>query len=184
MSAELCEKCGAELPPSSPAECLECGAPVRVHRRMSRAERRKVRRWRESQYSPEDMVNHAVHEVAVPALGLLYLGVFNAFAGLFAVGFGVFGLAFPLMKLPPTPLFVVGMYLLISGVLTFVAGLWMQKAKLYPLCVMGCVLAISGAGPWWMIGLPIGILGLYKLTRPRVRQGFAANRPDFDPDQN
>jgi hypothetical protein len=144
--------------------------------------RRQIRQLRESHYSAEDLVNHAVHQVGVPALGLLYLGVFNAAAGLFAVGFGVLALVIPRMNAPPLVWIAIGVYLLASGVLTFVAGLWMQRAKLYPLCVMGCVLAISGAGPWWIIGVPVGVYGLIVLCRPRVRQGFAANRPGYDPD--
>lgn len=167
MRNTTCDQCGADVPAD---RCPECGA-------MTRAARR---RWRESQYSPEDLVNHAVHEVGVPALGLLYLGVFNAAAGLFGA---VIGLAAGGFR--PDSLWapLLGLYLLVSGVISFVAGLHMQKARHYALSIVGCVLCISGISPWCFLGVFIGAFGLYKLSRPKVRQGFAANRPDFDPDR-
>lgn len=128
MSGESCDKCGAERPADEgvPGDCPSCGAPP-GRRPMTR---REIRRMRESRYSAEDLVNHAVHQVGVPALGLCYLGVINAGAGLIGLVIGLNMIASQPGRLDGLWGLAVGLYLLVSGVLTFVAGLWMQRAKM------------------------------------------------------
>lgn len=177
-----CPHCRAEVEPDGRVECPACGAALPpVARRVRGFRRSRVRPPTEDD-RPEDLVNHARGQCEMPALGLLYLGLFHAVAGPVMLGCGLlssFGVP-PLF--PPEYMVVVGSYLFVSGVVTFYAGVRMRRAEVYPLCVAGCVLMVAAVSPWWFLGMPLGLFGLYKLTRPRVRQGFAANRGEADPD--
>ena len=63
------------------------------------------------------------------------------------------------------------------------AGKQMMEAKQYGLCLVACVMVlIPGVSPCCVIGLFFGITGITRLNDPRVKRGFAANRPGFDPD--
>lgn len=182
MPVVPCPHCRAEVEPDGRDRCPACGAELPPPARRVRGFRRVRVRPPTEDDAAEDLVNHAKGQCEIAALGLLYLGLFHAAAGPAMVGCGLLPLLGVTGPIPPEYLIVSGAYLFVSGVVTFYAGVRMRRAEAYPLCVAGCVLMVAAVSPWWFLGIPLGLFGLYKLTRPRVRLGFAANRQQADPD--
>lgn len=166
-----CPACGTEVPPPV-ARRVRGFRPVRVRP--------------PGEYDPaEDLVNYTKGRCEMPALGLLYTGVGNILLGLMALLYGVLGWAVPLFLWTTSDFRVLlgaGLYQVVVGVVTVCAGLRMRRAELYPLCVAGCLLTATALNMLWVIGIPLSLFGLITLLRPRVRQGFAANRREADLD--
>lgn len=76
-----------------------------------------------------------------------------------------------------------GLYSVLVGGFWVYAGLQFKEAKQYGLCLVACVtVLIPGVSPCCLLGLIFGIMGLTKLNNARVKKGFQANRPGYDPD--
>ena len=144
---------------------------------------RRRRQWpyRDHDDSPAALIRYAQDECNGPASGLMVVGMLTLLAGV-----GRLILSFTGVNNAGDPTyFLIGfsVYSVVVGAFWVYAGLQMKEAKQYGLCLVACVMVlIPGVSPCCVIGLFFGIAGVNKLNDPRVKRGFAANRPGYDPD--
>lgn len=130
--------------------------------------------------SPQEQIDYAKSECESPGNGLRVIGMLTVVSGLFEVVMvaGRFdGNSGTLQMLG------YGVYSVLTGAFWVYAGVQMQAVKQYGVCLIGCVsVIIPGVSPCCMLGVIFGLMGVSKLNDRRVKLGFAANRPDLDPD--
>jgi hypothetical protein len=201
----VCPHCRAELDLDAEdvgalVECPACQTgftpPLPIARPV-RPEERALRPWGRSgartdrqrgehEDSSAGMIRHAKALCSTEGGLLMASGAMSLMSGLgSATGGALVGK--PAFGIPPEwmPFVYVGygIFLVAIGAFQIYAGRQMQQVKQHGLCVLGCVLAVVGVvGPLGFLGLAFGLMGVSKLNDRRVKLGFAANRPDFDPD--
>lgn len=147
-----------------------------------RARRRRLWPYREHDDNPRELVRYAMTECAAPSTGLIVVGVLTVLIGLWrAVSmFWVFD------EPVDSGLYLLlgyGLYSVLVGGFWVFAGIQMKEAKMYGLSMIACItVLIPGVSPCCVLGIVFGVMGISKLNDPRVKRGFQANRPGFDPD--
>lgn len=126
-------------------------------------------------------VRDAVAACAAPGIGLMFLGGATALGGLAQA---VAALFLQFVEGPPDDqlylLLGYGLYSLAVGGFWVYAGWQLKRAKQYGLCVVACATAlVPGLYLCCPLNLVFGLLGLRRLTDPRVKRGFEANRPGY-----
>lgn len=196
----VCQRCGDDAGLSvgeggKAAECLACQNRFAASLPVARPVHRSGQRPPAHDRANEELIRHAKTECTVAGGGLIALGALSVFTGLgvaisgwmFVSGGSASGQALPGLSHTQTGFLYLtgGLYGMAAAVFQMYAGRQMQLAKQYGLCLIACVLAVvPGVSFTCVVGLIFGGMGLLKLTNPQVRQGFAANRPDYDPDRN
>jgi len=147
-----------------------------------RVRRRRSWPYRDHDDHPRELVRYAKVECASPGTGLIVVGVLTILMGLWQTVssfqmFDDFTDSGPYLSLG------YAVYSILTGGFWIFAGIQMKDAKLYGLSMVACVtVIIPGVSPCCVLGLIFGIMGITKLNDPRVKRGFQANRPGFDPD--
>jgi hypothetical protein len=130
--------------------------------------------------SPQEQIRYAMSECDGPGTGLIVIGVLTVLSGLSGV---VTSAAQFDTGSEPLLMLGLGIYSVLAGAFWVYAGNQMKAAKQYGVCLIGCVsVIIPGVSPCCVLGVVFGLSGVSKLNDRRVKLGFAANRPDFDPD--
>lgn len=162
------------VPPPQPSDIPPWQRPR--EREPGRSRRTLVEREPDS---PQEQIAYARSECDGPGAGLMVIGVLTVLSGLFEVAAAIRldGSA------PPLQMLGYGVYSVLAGAFWVYAGTQMKAVKQYGVCLIGCVsVIVPGVSPCCMLGVVFGIMGVSKLNDRRVKLGFAANRPDFDPD--
>ncbi len=148
-----------------------------------RGHRRRSWPYREHDESPKALVRDAQTECTGPGTGLIVVGSLSILMGLVRAGSMLFWVADGTADAETYLWIGYGVYSLAAGAFWVYAGIQLQQAKLYGVCLVACVtVLIPGVSPCCVLGVIFGIMGLTKLNDPRVKKGFAANRPGYDPD--
>lgn len=166
------------------------GPPWRREREdddYDRRRRRSLAYRRDEDESPRSLIRYAKAECSASAVGLIVVGaltiLFGALRLVLVGGVLATGATDEDEQLAMAVGIAVGVYSLVMGAFVVYAGSRMREAKNYPLCMIGCVLVlIPGISPCCILGLVFGIMGITKLNDGRVKRGFEANRPGYDPD--
>jgi hypothetical protein len=177
-----CPACEQQFTADPPPPAVE--PPWRRAGDPDDTDRPRRRQWpfRDFDESADGLVRYAQDQCNGAGCGLVVVGALTLVAGLgrmilsLSAGNNAGG--------GPTPLLLgVGVYSVLVGAFWMYAGKQMMAAKQYGLCLVACVMVlIPGVSPCCVIGLFFGISGISRLNDPRVKRGFAANRPGFDPD--
>ena len=132
--------------------------------------------------TPKALVRDAKTECTAAATGLIIVGAMTVLVGLVRAGSTLWMVGE--FDEPGTYLWLgYGLYSVLVGGFWVYAGLQFKEAKQYGLCLVACVtVLIPGVSPCCVLGLIFGIMGLVKLNDSRVKKGFQANRPGYDPD--
>jgi hypothetical protein len=152
----FCSKCGASLDPNSQF-CPSCGAPVSTSMSTS------------SSGSPPTVPSPAPSYSPGPAssmqrpTGVTILAVLAGLGGLVLIGFGLI-----------FTLFGFGLIFVVFGLLELgvVYGYWTGASWAWWLGIIVSVLDILSIVTFDVIGLIIGLIMLYYLTRPHVKTWF------------
>lgn len=150
--------------------------------------RPRRRRSRYDDDSPDELVSYAKRECSTPGVGLIVIGVADILIGILRVVMGVVMAGAARANNEEEAVVMVinvgyGAYSVLIGVFFLYAGSQFREARQYTVCMCGCIVALLPLiDPCCLLGLIFGIMGLIKLSEARVKQGFEANRPGFDPD--
>ncbi len=150
-------------------------------------DRPRRRRSRYDDDSPGELVANAKRECSASGIGIIIIGVITILTGLLRFGIGVVGAGVGAGAGDEGVMMVInlayGVYSLVVGAFWVYAGIQLKEAKMYGLCMVGCVMAlIPGVSPCCILGLIFGIMGIVKLNDSRVKRGFDANKPDYQGD--
>lgn len=147
-----------------------------------RARRRRLWPYREHDDTPQELVRYAKTECAAPSTGLIVVGVLTVLVGMWRA----VSTFWMLDEFADSGLYLLlgyGLYSVLVGGFWIFAGIQMKEAKLFGLSMIACItVIIPGVSPCCILGLIFGTMGISKLNDPRVKRGFQANQPGFDPD--
>lgn len=155
--------------------------------------RRRRRPYSRDDDSPDELISYAKRECSAPGVGLLIIAVWGLLSGIGALVLYTLMANGQLANLNPRAggmgqwevAFNIGLsvYQIVFSAFLLYAGIQMREAKQYTMCMIACVMVmIPLFSPCCLLGLIFGIMGVTKLNETRVKQGFEANRPGFDPD--
>lgn len=179
-----CPACDKQFT-ADPPPAVEDEPPWRKTADPENADTHRPRRrpwpFRDFEESPAGLVRYAQDQCNGAGCGLVVVGALTLLAGLGRIFLTVIA---GNNASGPTPLLLgIAVYSVFVGAFWMYAGKQMMEAKQYGLCLVACVMVIiPGVSPCCVIGLFFGISGIARLNDPRVKDGFAANRPGFDPD--
>lgn len=180
MPATVCPHCGVEidLGAADVSQIVECPA---CEQQFPAATEPPAHSESPADDEPaEVLIRYARQQCEGTVVGLLVIGTITVMIGLCVVieFFYQFGNISGRDIWPS----VYGLYMLCTGGFWVYAGLQMKEAKQYGVCLMACATLLPALNPCCILGPIFGAMGLGRLNDPRVRRGFAANRPNYDQD--
>jgi hypothetical protein len=132
--------------------------------------------------SREHLILQAKAECSGPGSGLVVIGVLTLLHGLWrtADGFARLDAAADVWDYA---VLGYGVYSLAMGPFWVYVGVQMVQARQWGVCLIGCAtILLPVVSPCCLLGFVSGVSGLSKLRDERVKRGFDANRPGFNPD--
>lgn len=149
----FCSKCGTSLDPNAQF-CPSCGAAVNAA-------------------NPSSQPVPTVSTQLQRPTGVIVLAVLAAIAGLGSLGFGAAGGAILAFLLPGVG-FAFSILFVVFALIQFgiAYGFWVGATWAWWLGIIGAVLQVISIIGLDVIGLIIGIIMLYYLTRPHVKMWF------------
>lgn len=181
MPATVCPHCGVEVDldaadAGEPVECPGCHDTFTAPLQIARRARRPSRSTKLVDAPPKESTTRARRECRASAFGLFVA------AGLTVLGSWALLVG---ARFDPLLMSIFAIYNAMAVAVMVFGGVQMMRLRQYGMCVAACLVAFTPfTNACFPVSIGAGVFGLITLLSPWVRRGFAANRPDFDPDQN